>query len=353
MSRLKIAVVGAGVFGITAAVRLARRGYVVDLFEKRPQILMGASGINQYRLHRGHHYPRSLETALSCRDSEASFREEYGEAVLSDFEHYYCVSRARSRTSPEQLLRFFDSVGLEYTASWVEVVRREVVALCVRVRESLLDLESLRAICFRKLRSAGVRAHLRVEADELLLDRYDFAVVATYSTLNALLNGFPGAQRDYQFELCEKPVVRLPQEFTGRSIVILDGPFMCIDPFGKSGLFVLGNVVHAIHRMNVGRLPVIDEPYRAWMNNGIVRDPPMTHFRRFVSSASEFFHGIERAEHLGSMFTVRAVLPDRDETDERPTLVKRVGEKMLSIFSGKIGTCVEAADLVVKMVEEG
>ena len=71
-----IAVVGGGIFGVTTAVKLAKSGHKVDLFEKENDILQAASGINQYRLHRGHHYPRSKETTLSSLNTEPKFRKE-------------------------------------------------------------------------------------------------------------------------------------------------------------------------------------------------------------------------------------------------------------------------------------
>ncbi|RZD44075.1 MAG: hypothetical protein CXT78_07170 [Thaumarchaeota archaeon] len=49
---MKIAVVGGGIFGVTTAIRLANN-HDVDLYEKNSDILESASGINQYRLHRG------------------------------------------------------------------------------------------------------------------------------------------------------------------------------------------------------------------------------------------------------------------------------------------------------------
>ena len=45
---------------------------------------------------------------------------------------------------------------------------------------------------------------------------------------------------------------------------------------------------------------------------------------------------------LGSRFAVRAVLPDVDATDERPTLVERDGNH-ISILSGKMNMAVWAA----------
>ena len=58
---MKIAIIGAGFFGATAALKLSKY-HDVDLFEKKKDILNGASKINQFRFHLGFHYPRSKKT---------------------------------------------------------------------------------------------------------------------------------------------------------------------------------------------------------------------------------------------------------------------------------------------------
>ena len=47
------------------------------------------------------------------------------------------------------------------------------------------------------------------------------------------------------------------------------------------------------------------------------------------------------------MFTIRTVLPYKDATDERPTIIKRKHNDFV-LFSGKIGNCVQAAEDIVK-----
>ena len=79
---MKIAVVGGGIFGVTVAWLLAKSNCEVDMYEKESDILLAASGINQYRLHKGYHYPRSKETALLSIEGEKSFQREYSKALL-------------------------------------------------------------------------------------------------------------------------------------------------------------------------------------------------------------------------------------------------------------------------------
>ena len=71
---MKIAVVGGGIFGVTAALTLSKN-FDVTLFEKSNEILKAASGSNQYRVHRGYHYPRSKDTVLGIKKSENSFKK--------------------------------------------------------------------------------------------------------------------------------------------------------------------------------------------------------------------------------------------------------------------------------------
>ena len=76
----------------------------------------------------------------------------------------------------------------------------------------------------------------------------------------------------------------------------------------------------------------------------------MTKYLQLITS--EFFPKIKNAKYVGSMFTVRVVPPRVEDTDERPTLVKKINEKIITVFSGKITTCVEAAKEVKKIIQE-
>ena len=49
------------------------------------------------------------------------------------------------------------------------------------------------------------------------------------------------------------------------------------------------------------------------------------------------------------MYTIRTVLPNKDNTDERPTIVTQ-HENNFVLFSGKVGNCVDAADKIKKLI---
>ena len=347
---MKIAIIGGGIFGVTTAIRLSRN-HDVDLFEQNSDILQSASGINQYRLHRGYHYPRSTDTAISAKNSELFFKNEYSSSIVNDIDHFYCIANENSLTNKDQYLNFCNAVDLSFEETKLDLLNQNKIDLCVKVVETLFDPFLLKDICWKKIQENNINMHMGKPVYLNDLDSYDYVIVATYAGFNQTLNNFSDLQMNCQFELCEKPVVKLPNSFNQKSIVIMDGPFMCVDPLGKTGNFVLGNVVHAIHHSNVGKIPVIPEEFRNLLNNGIIRNPPITNFNSFVESGSNFIPDLNRAEHLGSMFTVRTVLPNLDNTDARPTIVRKLKNNIISIFSGKIGNCIQAADEVEKIIE--
>ena len=348
---MRIAIVGGGIFGITASIILAKN-HQVELFEKNNELLQSASGSNQFRIHRGYHYPRSPDTVKDIIESENSFKEVFSDAMLTNFEHYYCIAKENSLTSAKQFLDFCNKFQLEYTPSQLQFMNKDSIEMCIRVKESIYDPEKLKQVCWKKLKDQNVKIHLSNKVSDDLFEKFDRVVICAYTGINQLLKQYPTQQNEYQFELCEKPVVKLPESFKNKSVVIMDGPFMCIDPLGNTGLHLLCNVVHEIHQTNIGKYPSINKKFVDLIDKGIIKNPSQTNFPKFIESTIDFIPKITEAKHVGSMFTYRAVPPRVEETDARPTIVKEINNKIVTLFSGKITTCVEAARKVEKIFDK-
>ncbi len=180
----------------------------------------------------------------------------------------------------------------------------------------------------------------------------------TYANLNELLP--EPEQLDYQFELCEKPVVSLGEEYQKRGIVILDGSFCCIDPMGSNKYFhVMGHVKEAIHETQIGKHFKVPLGYDKILNFGICKSE-LSRFPLILEGCKEFFKFeglpvipesnkgsnklINNVYYQGSMYTVRTALPNRDHDDARPSYITKHSDSLYSIFSGKIGTSVSIAN---------
>jgi hypothetical protein len=347
---MKIAVIGAGIFGITTAIKLARQ-HDVSIFERNSDILKGASDVNQCRIHRGYHYPRSPKTTLQVLNSEVEFLEEFSDAVINGTENYYCISKSDSYITSDDYINFCKKHNLEFSKINLDIVDTNSVDLCVKVKEKLFDYEKLKKNCWQKLNASGVKVLLNTKADKEVFEKFDFVVIATYADINSLLNNYKEKQHNYQFEICEKIFLELPQEFHNKSIVIMDGPFLSIDPVGTKNYFIIGDVVNTVHSRNVGKFPKIDEKFLPLLDKGLIKNPPFTKLDLFLDSGSRFFPKFNEAKYVGSSFSIKTVLPEANSTDDRPTLVERIDENIITIFSGKISTCMDAANQVEKLIK--
>ena len=343
----KALVIGGGVFGLTSAIELSNNGYLVDVKEKSNTIMGGASSINQYRLHKGYHYPRSKETAQECLDGLYSFKRKYEDCVVNgDITHMYSIASEDSLINGDEYREFLDDMKLSYE-------EREPMPNCdltIVADEELFCPKKLTESLEKKIQSSYINVELNTEVIDLEYwkKEYDVVVIATYSDINQLLDD----KKWYQFELCEKPVVKLPKIFENTSIVIMDGPFMCLDPY-QDEYHVLGNVKEAIHVWNEGTEPFWPHEYTKYLNKGLIKNPKpeLTKIDKFIESGVKYFGDEFRdLEHIGSMYTFRAVLANRDHDDARPTLVNHEGDNVYTLFSGKIDTCVNAGRELMRTI---
>ena len=333
---MRAAVVGGGVYGCTVAVDLAHAGHQVDLYERHRALLLGATRGNQGRLHAGYHYPRSSATAAAARVDAAGFAARFPAAVDRSGRHCYAVAKQGSLTTAQAYLAFCDSLGGGHVVADSPLLQGTSVA--VRVPEAFIDVDTLRAQLRLELAAAGARVHLGREVDPGTLDA-DLVVVATYG------RGWPVPLR---WEVCEVALVGLGAHYARRSFVVMDGPFTSLDPVcGRPGVHALYDVAESVHAANVGLAPVAPDHLAALLDRG----PVFTeHTRReaMLAGARRYFCRLGMPVHHGSLFTVRAVLPDVDATDARPTLYHRDG-RTVHVLAGKIDGAVAAAERVVTL----
>jgi hypothetical protein len=311
----------------------------------------GATSACYYRLHRGYHYPRSPETGKESLDAETSFRAEYGEAVIDGGTQLYAIAREGSKVTVGDFERFMDDMSLPFCLATGEPDISADWAYCVV--EPRIDAMMLARLAVNKVHEAGVTVHLGSRHTDWLRDSFDKIIVAAYAGTNDALEQLGCDQQQYRFQVVEKPLVRLPEEFRNTSIVVMD--HCCIDPHQWSDLHALGHVSTTIHSQNTGSEALVPDHLQPLIERGVIPHyegnlSEVSRVRETVAMIGEHVPGVRGCEYVGSMFTVRAVLADQEATDARPTLVERLNDKVVRIFSGKLGTAVDAAHQAVALI---
>ncbi len=96
MIKKNFIIIGAGWYGCHIAIYLLEKGHKVKIFEKEKDIFLGASGFNQFRLHKGFHYPRSSSTIDEIKRNYKRFISKYKKYIFFPKNNFYCIANKTS-----------------------------------------------------------------------------------------------------------------------------------------------------------------------------------------------------------------------------------------------------------------
>jgi hypothetical protein len=338
----KIAIAGAGIYGATAAIRLAERGHQVTLFDPLG-VMRAASAINQYRVHSGYHYPRSPETITETLEARQEFIEAFAAAIVRSSRHYYAIPREGSRTPPQEYEQIMRSHALPLHACRPEWMNFEYIDQCYEVEENIYDPDLLRSVIESRLHALGINFQQSLFLPEMRAD-YDFVVWATYGM---------GASRDIfkiaKYQVAEKILIALPAELQGIALVVVDGSFTAFDPYGSSRHSLFGSAKHTNHWSSTDSEEPIPEKYLSVLNHSEFASTADTRFEAMQEDCCLAVPAVKDAKYIGSRFTMR-VVEDNPEHDRRILYVRDGLPGEIHIFSGKVVSAVKAARMVCEKI---
>jgi FAD dependent oxidoreductase len=340
----KIAVAGAGIYGATAAIRLAEQGHRVHLFDPLG-VLRAASAINQYRVHAGYHYPRSAETIREIAEARAEFTQTFAGAIVRNSRHFYAIPKEHSLTPPDLYERVMSKHGLPLRQCRPEWVNFDFIDRCYEVEENIYDPDVLRGLIEARLKAQGIRLRQHQFKTEMRPD-YEFVVLATYG-----LGPSRGLFTAAKYQVAEKMLIELPSKLHGIALVVVDGPFTAFDPYGSSSRSLFGSAKNTNHWTTTNAGEQIPEPYAGILNKPDFEAVPFTRFETMRADCCLSVPAAKDAVYIGSRFTIR-VVEDNPEQDRRILYVREGAPGEIHIFSGKVVSAVKAARLVCEMVRE-
>ncbi|MGD0929589.1 MAG: FAD-dependent oxidoreductase [Candidatus Korobacteraceae bacterium] len=343
--KAKIAIAGAGIYGGTTAIRLAEKGHDVHLFDPLG-ILNAASGINQFRIHSGYHYPRSPETIQETMGARAEFLQTFAPAIVRNSRHYYAIPHEGSQTRPELFEQVMAEHNIPLQPCRPEWMNFDFIDKCYEVEEQIYDPEALRDVLTKQIESLGVSFHKQEFVPSMRPD-YDFVVWATYG-----LGPSRGLIKAVKYQVAEKILIQLPAQLQGVSLVVVDGPFTAFDPYGSSERSMWGSAKHSNHWTTTDPNEPIPEQFRPLLNGPGFEPISWTRFEAMRQDGALAVPASTEAVYLGSRFTIR-VVENNPQQDRRTLYVQETAPGEIHIFSGKVVSAVKAARLVSERIAQG
>lgn len=363
-------IIGGGIFGVYAALYLARHGQSVCLIEKETALFRKASIVNQARLHSDYHYPRSVATARMSDDNKARFTAEHRDFINADFEKYYAIDRFGSFTDSQQFERFcsFINIPCEPVRTHQLFNFERIEALYKTVEYSFDPIliandyrqrlgEETKVTTF--LQTAVIRAEVgnncwelslqRTGGEEIIRVSADQAINATYAGSNAVNALFGVADIPLMHEISEMAFLTSPQ-LNNIGLTVMDGPFGSLMPYGLSGLLSLSSVIYTHHKVSYANLPAFDcQGKENTCRPDFLSDcnacpaKPRTNYAKMIAQMRQYFSEDVEFRYFTSFFTIKSKLKANHIDDGRPTEISLLHDnpRFYCIFAGKINSIYE------------
>ena len=335
---MKLAVIGSGFFGITLGLILSKK-HEVDIYEKENSILNGASSSNQFRFHLGYHYPRSQKTMHEINKSKDLFISYFGKKIFGKTFNYYLVANT-SKTSYKKYEQFLIKNNLYYVSKNL-FSNNKFIEKTILTKEKILNIFNFKKIVIDKIKKSNLNLKLKKEFNKKNLEEYDKVIIATYSNNNLLLRKL-GIKKlsDYKFQLVEKILVKLPKQYSKKSFIVIDGNYVCVDPYLGTKYHLLSDVKLSKLETTIGKFPTFKNKNKKYLNKGIIKNIKISRFNKFINRSSSYLPFLREAKYIGSMYVVRTIKKNKEKTDERTSSVNFHSNKILSVLSGKWNNCV-------------
>ena len=354
MNSIKIAVIGGGFFGSSIAIELKEKfgNYNIDLFEKKDDLLKGTSGKNQFRLHKGYHYPRSKDTYLECKISNGSFINNFKDCFLNS-NNFYSISKYKSKINFNQYLEYLNRVNLRHKIiKKHKLINEEMSQGIISVNEKIIDISKARNVLKNKISSLGINTYLNhnVNLNKKFISNYDLVILSTYDNNNYLKKKINIDTEKYYYQLVEKIIIKSPSIFKRFSCVILDGDFMSLDPYNeKMNYHICGHVKKSVIKSsNTNNIFKITKNDQKKLEEYLIDLKNNSLFGNFKKDFNKYFNHFDTSQYHKSFFVVRCTKKNRN--DERVTSID-INGKIISVHSGKWINCIETAKNISKIIK--
>ncbi len=368
-------IIGAGIYGLYAALYCGKKGENVIVLEKESEAFKRATYINQARVHMGYHYPRSYATAIKSANYFERFNRDFEFSILSDFEQIYATSSNFSWTNARQFKKFCENAHIR--CDELAPTKYFNDGMCdgaFLTKEYTYDAHILRDYFLEeinKYKNITIEYNTNIKKIENKEGKYyitsgdkqycsEFVLNATYGSVNQILEMLGFEHFKIKYELCEIILCKVSKELKNIGITVMDGPFFSIMPFGKTGYHSLTSVTFTPHITSFETLPTfpcqakadkIQKDYCTPYNLGNCNEcpaKPESAWPYMSNLASKYLKKNYNFEYVKSLYSMKPILLSSEIDDSRPTVIKQFTSNptFISVLSGKINTVYDLDEVL-------
>ncbi len=353
----KIAIVGGGLFGVTSYIILKQKGYDCYLFEKKKDLLLGASTNNLNRVHFGYHYPRDDLTAKQSFKGFVSFKKMFKEAIVNDFKNFYLIAN-KSKVNLKKYLKFCKRNKLRFKKIKKDDFQFKLnnIEGGIQVDEPIYDWEIIKKktkSILKKIKKNKIQLNeevIKIEKKKnykLTTNKnsyhFDIIIDASYEQSNSLVKNFAKtSEKKYQlvvvFEFISK-------KFNKMGLALMDGNFFSFLPKGNQKRHLLYHVKHSIIEQKVCK----EYPLK-WKKQHNYLAKIKNSKKLILKDFKKYLPNLDITFSKNQFINPRVLLKNVEKSDRRVSKINEISKNYFQIFSAKVDHSVDIAYKILKKI---
>lgn len=365
-------ILGAGIYGLYAAKILIEKGFKVTILEYDSDSFTRASYINQARVHKGYHYPRSFTTAMKSANYFERFNKDFDFAINNSFKKIYGIAKNYSLTTGEQFKRFCKNAKIPCSDTKVDkyfdkrmveraFITEEYAFDAIKIKEYLLEI-------LKDNQEFNIFYNTKIENVNIIGDNYYInteegnqftghtVVNVTYASINQVIEKFQYKKLDIKYEISEIILCDVSTNIKDVGLTLMDGPFFSVMPFGLRNIHSLTSVTFTHHKASFDLLPKFpcqrdnSKCTPLTLENCNECDSrPKTSWTNMVQLSKKYLRDDIYLKYIKSLFSIKPILQSAKLNDSRPTVILEHSKKprLISVLSGKINTIYDLDGVLI------
>ena len=349
----KIAIIGGGFYGCYIAKKLKdkfKSKIKVDIFEKNKRLILEAGKNNQYKLHLGYHYPRSLYTIKQTINGSKKFKEEFGRFIFYPKKNIYLIHK-KSQVNAHKFYKIFKKFNLKI--SEIDIKKLKFLKnyndfeKAFNTEEGVIKFEELNNYLIKKVESncnvyknkeikdINSKKGFLIDSKNKVYSNYNHIINCSYTDPNMGLKD----KFILKYELAGMVKIKNPfKEKIG--VTIMDGKFVTLYP--RDNYY---SSLSSVKFTPIKRFKKLKDLYKFQKKLKIKKK---YRIQLIIKDIRKYFNRNLQIKN-STLITAPKTKIQNDTKDQRPSLIRRY-KKTFSILAGKIDVVPLIFEKIVKHI---
>ena len=350
---MKIAIIGGGFYGCYFAKKLNEKfkdKVKIEIFEKNNDLLNEAGKNNQYRLHKGFHYPRSASTIKQTIKGSKIFAKEFRNFIDIPEDNIYLIHK-KSKINFKNYLKIYNKFKIKYKV--LDLKKIPYIKDCdefqgaINTQEGVILIDKLLPFLKKKIKSnCKIFKNTKIiyidQKKGVLLDEnkkeykyFHHIINTTYTEPNI------GNKNLYKIKYELAAIIKTKNPYKKKiGITIMDGPFVSLYPCNESY-----SSISSVKFTPIKKFKYIKDlrNFESILNN----QKKISIRNKIINHAKHFLKLDLNLNSLSKLIIAPKTKLLKDHNDQRTTDYK-VNGRIISIMCGKL----DAAPIIWKKISK-